>query len=198
MKNIIILFIISVSLFASTTMCYKKNYSDITNVESQTFDGGTCQGGESIDSMKAQGWIVDDIKIKNLDNGNYDFVYILKQKPENNVSNKNLDKDVDYEKLAQETEKYKKEQKAKADYNLAVEKYKIHCANCHGKNGELEPYGTSRKLTQFTKEEFVYQMYEYRYGDVDRGKAYLMRPSAPFTNKLLDGYIYDYIQNQNK
>jgi cytochrome c553 len=198
MKEIILLFIISVSLFAGTTMCYKKNYSDITNVEFQTFDGGKCQGSESIDSMKAKGWMVDDIKIKNLDNGNYDFVYILKQKSKNNSVSVKNDETIDYEKLAQKTEEYKKDQQAKSDYKLAVEKYKIHCANCHGKNGELEPYNTSRKLTQFNKEEFVYQMYEYRYGDLDRGKAYLMRPSAPFTNELLDGYIYEYIQNQNK
>jgi mono/diheme cytochrome c family protein len=125
--------------------------------------------------MKAQGWIVDDIKIKNLDNGNYDFVYILKL---NNID--------------------KKEKKVISDYDLAVQTYKIHCANCHGKNGELEPYGTSRKLTSFNKEEFVYQMYEYRYGDLDKGKAFIMRPSAIFTNELIDGYIYEYIQNQNK
>lgn len=194
MKNLIILFVISVSLYASSTLCYKKNYSDVTNIESQIFDGGKCLGKFSIDTMKQSGWAIDQISIKNLDNGNYDFVYILKSSSVKQVVQENLD----YEKLAQKTQEVKEKTEAKNDYNEAVRRYKLHCMSCHGEKGEIESYGTSRKLTVFSKKEFVELMYEYRHGDIDNGNALFMRPSATFTNENIDGYIFDYLQNINK
>jgi cytochrome c553 len=193
MKKILILFVISVSLYGTSTLCYKKNYSDVTNIEKQIFDGGKCLGKYSIKDMQMAGWNIEDISVKDLDNGNYDFVYVLKQ-----INNQLEEKNIDYKQLALKTEAVKKEKKANDDYNEAIRKYKLHCVSCHGKKGEIESYGTSRKLTALTKEEFVELMYEYRIGEVDRGNAIMMRPSAPFTDENLDGYIYEYLQNINK
>lgn len=196
MKIISMIFIISVSLLANTTICYKKNYSDITNIESQNFKGGKCRGDESIESMKIKGWLVEDIKIKNLDNGNYDFVYILKKTTKKQVENK-INSNIDYAKLAQKTDEYKQEKQKKSDYELAVKKYQIHCISCHGKKGEIEAYGTSKKLYILSKDEFIENMDDYRWDNgLNKGKAYLMQPSAKFTTKEIDGYIYDYLMKQ--
>ena len=67
-------FITSTSLMAQTTMCFKKDVQDLTQLEDIKLNGGECKSAYSLNDMKKDGWEVSDIKINN-----NDYIYILKK-----------------------------------------------------------------------------------------------------------------------
>jgi len=71
--------LLTTSLLAQTTMCFKQNHKDITTIETVKLNGGECRGAYSLNEMKTDGWRVNDIKITPNSNGTSSFVYILKK-----------------------------------------------------------------------------------------------------------------------
>jgi len=65
-------------MMADTTMCFKKDWVDPSTIESTALDGGKCMGNKSLQDMKANGWIVEDIKISSGNSG-MNFMYVLKK-----------------------------------------------------------------------------------------------------------------------
>ena len=61
---------------AKTTVCYKKNWSSPSTIETAALDGGACEGKYSISQMKEMGWNVLDIKIDSEQN-NLSYQYLL-------------------------------------------------------------------------------------------------------------------------
>lgn len=64
------------SLSAKTTSCYKKEWTKPSTIENTQLDGGICAGDFSLNQMKKKGWFVKDIKIKTSGSG-LDYTYIL-------------------------------------------------------------------------------------------------------------------------
>ena len=61
---------------AKTTVCYKKNWSSPSTIETTLLDGGECAGKYSITKMKEMGWNILDIKIDSEQN-NLSYQYLL-------------------------------------------------------------------------------------------------------------------------
>ncbi len=64
------------SLFAQTTICHKKEWTEPSTIEHITLDGGKCEGQYSLNQMKKKGWFVKDIKINTSGQG-LDYIYYL-------------------------------------------------------------------------------------------------------------------------
>jgi hypothetical protein len=61
---------------AKTTVCFKKNWSSPSTIETAMLDGGACAGKYSINQMKKMGWDILDIKIDSEQN-NLSYQYLL-------------------------------------------------------------------------------------------------------------------------
>ena len=61
---------------AKTTVCYKKNWSSPSTIETTLLDGGECAGKYSITKMKEMGWSILDIKMS-ASKDNLDYQYLL-------------------------------------------------------------------------------------------------------------------------
>lgn len=61
---------------AKTTVCFKKNWSSPSTIETAVLDGGACAGKYSINQMKEMGWNILDIKIDSEQN-NLSYQYLL-------------------------------------------------------------------------------------------------------------------------
>lgn len=194
MKSSIILIFLFISLNAQTTLCFKNNYQDLSNIESQPFNGGKCEGKYSIKDLVSKGWEIKDIKIKDQKNDSYNFIYILSLNDTAMINDKNFS----YEKLIVKTKEYDKKKKTESLESKAKKTYENNCKSCHGKYGEKEAYGTSDALNTLSKNEFEKKMISYRSGDLDNGNAFLMRPSASIIPEELDEYLYNYIVDINK
>jgi mono/diheme cytochrome c family protein len=172
MKYIILMMIFFTFSFSNMTLCYKNGHNDMASIENVAFDGAECKGKKSISDMKKEGWIVDDIQIKN-HNGNFNFVYILKNKQ---LTQQQIPQKIDYQELAKEVESQKKVDKAR-DFAIQGKKsYLMHCASCHGDKGELTPHG-SRAINQFDYQEMSDLLYLYTIGEYENsGSGIIMEP----------------------
>jgi hypothetical protein len=81
---------------ASTTVCYKKNWSSPSTIETTLLDGGKCAGKYSITQMKEMGWNILDIKIDS-SKENLSYQYLLSN---DTVSKKIKAKNVTVKKIA--------------------------------------------------------------------------------------------------
>ena len=63
------------NVYATSTVCYKKNWTKPSKIESIALDGGKCGGNHSLNQMKKKGWFIKDIKITTSSKGlNYTYV----------------------------------------------------------------------------------------------------------------------------
>jgi len=194
----------AVLVTASTTMCFKKDHMDPSDIESIPLDGGECKGMFSVKDMKNQGYNVDDIKITVSKGGmNYMYVFSKQKVIIGNVNTKApagtqvLTKEQLKSYLNELKEEEKIEEKRKkelGDIALGKEIYVSQCASCHGEKAEKRAYGVSRALNTLEFEEIEEAINEYDL-DIRKGKyAFLMQPyAANLTKNKLRG-IVEYIR----
>ena len=185
------------SLYASTTMCFKENHQSMTTIETIALDGGECASLKSVQDMKKDGWIIDDIKIESSQNGK-NYIYIFKK---DNITT-SMDEEKLEERIMQKLENRKiEEAKAKiVEVKNKMSKngkdiYINQCQRCHGKKAELEAYNTSRALINLNLEDFQQSIRDYTIGEYDRGAAMVMKPYANNLNTKKIKDVYSYIKS---
>lgn len=185
------------SLLANTTMCFKENHTSMTTIETTPLDGGECNSTKSINDMKKEGWIVDDIKIESSSNGN-NYIYILKKETINASS---LDEEKLEARIMQKLEKRKEAEKAekiiqiKEKMSKDGKKFYINkCQSCHGEKAEKKAYGTSRPLIDLSLEDMQLSIRDYRVDDYDRGNAFVMKRYVNILTEKRIKDIYSYIK----
>lgn len=77
-KSLITIFattLLTQSLSAKTTLCYKNDWKSPSTIETTKLDGGECKGDFSFNDMLKKGWFLKDIKIAKGKNGlNYSYL----------------------------------------------------------------------------------------------------------------------------
>ena len=186
------LYVLSIAtmLSADTTMCFKKDWSDLGAIETTFLDGGKCAGAKSVVDMKEDGWIVDDIKISSAKNG-MDFIYVLKKDSGVVLTNNQLE-----DRLEKMQEK-KIEEEKKENIQLAKENgkkiYTSKCISCHG-DGSIRAYNTARPLRDLSVDEIKTSIRAYTHDEKDNGMAILMKPYADLLGSTDVENVADYIQ----
>jgi mono/diheme cytochrome c family protein len=197
MKYIPFILALNIFAFANTTMCYKNNLNDISDIENKKFDGGECKGINTISDMKANNWNIDDIKISQKDD-TFSFIYILKKDiKQTNIPTTSTGK-IDYDKLSKVVKQNKKQEKL--DKSLAHGKrvYNKNCKSCHGTNGKQTPQNTSLAISNFDLETLQSTMRAYSWDEQDKGFAMVMKPYSDLTTPKEIENIYKYLQSINK
>ncbi len=199
MKKALLSLAVASLLSANSTMCFKENWTKISQIETTALDGGKCESKYSVQQMKAKGWRVDDIKISSAKSG-MSYMYVFKKGVTNNVSS-TLNEDEIYErverKIIAKQEKKKKEKKEKAIANRKANGKKLYmakCQSCHGQNAEKEAYGTSKPLNTLTQEQFEVALRDFDSKERTSGNSFVMYSIA---NSVIDTDIediYSYIQ----
>jgi mono/diheme cytochrome c family protein len=178
-KNPITILLLTTSLFADVTMCYKENFTTPSKIETVTLDGGECNGKYSVTDMKKNGWSIKDISTSKGDNGlNYSYVFskdssVVAPAVTQAISSESLKQQMailDKERIAQE--KINKEASALANGKRV---YESQCSRCHGMYGELAPY-TSKKLVGMDSDEFDDSMRAYGLNQKNSSAAIIMGP----------------------
>ena len=190
--------ITSTSVLAQTTMCFKKDVQDLTQLEDIKLNGGECKSAYSLNDMKKDGWEVSDIKINN-----NDYIYILKKGSAISWNGTSTDTEAMEERLLKKMEEKRKkeiEQKKLADAKAIIDTgkayYEKKCQSCHGVNGELEP-GFSVKIKDLTKDQFLEAMDGYRFGSYNRGSGEQMKAYAMTTTEEESKNIIRYLESIN-
>jgi cytochrome c553 len=161
-------------LYSGVTMCYIKDHSDPSTVESTPLQGVECKGIYSVNDMKKLGYEVENLKIQNNTRG-LDYIYIFKKKslkPTKVVaSSNNMQQDV--------KKALKKIEKEKQKPNLQNGKviYNSKCRLCH-EDGSVSAYNTARPLNELTVEQITTSIRDYDLEQKDNGMAFVMRPYA--------------------
>lgn len=149
---------------ASTTMCFKKDHLDPSNIEVTPLDGGECQGMFSVSDMKKQGYNVDDIKIT-VGGGGMNYMYVF-SKQKVIIGNANTKAPAGTQVLTKEQlksylselkeeERLEEERKEQmGDISLGKEVFTTQCVTCHGEKGEKSAYNESRAINSLSLEEF--------------------------------------------
>ncbi len=203
-KTLLSLAVVSL-LSADSTMCFKENWTDMSKIETIALAGGKCENKYSVSDMKAQGWRVDDIKISSSKEGmNYMYVFSKGTANNSNVfSGANADEISEeiYEKVEQrilaKQAKVEKKRKAKVVAKAkAVGKniYKTTCAKCHGQNGEVSAYNTSKPLNTLSVEDIEIAFRDYSLTAKDNGMAMIMMPYVDKYSSSQIKNIATYIQ----
>jgi len=174
---------------ASTTMCFKKDHMDPSNIESIPLEGGECQGMFSVIDMKKQGYNIDDIKIT-VGNGGMNYMYIF-SKQKVIIGNANtkapagtqvLTKEQLKSYLSELKEEEKREEKRKeemGDISLGKNIYSSRCASCHGEKADIKAYNVARPLNTLSFEEFENSINDYSMKKKRRTSTeYIMMPYA--------------------
>ena len=196
-KPLSLIALLSSLAFSQTTMCFKKNHSDFTTLETTKLDGGACASEKSLQDMKKDGWKTDDIKI---DGNNY--IYILK-KDEINTQNVNMAKlEAQILKRLEQKEEIANQTailEKKARMSVSGKKmYENKCQNCHGEKGEALP-GNSRALNELNLFDFKTAIRDYNNGSgYDRGTAFQMLAYANLMNEKDINNVYLYLEAINK
>lgn len=82
-KSLIALFtttLLTQSLYAKTTICYKLNWDKPSTIETEKLDGGECKSDYSFKDMKKNGWYLKDLKIEKSKNQGLNYTYIFTDK----------------------------------------------------------------------------------------------------------------------
>jgi len=176
-------------LSASTTICFKKEHSDPSTIETVPLDGGKCGGKLSVQDMQRQGYEVGDIKISSEDRG-LDYIYIFKKDEPKATVTTDGKMILSKEDLRAKMEELKEEDKAKAKAkeqvaNIAKGKeiYETTCRKCHG-DGTISAYGTARPLKELSTEDIEIAFRDYSVGDKNNGMGEIMKP-------YVDAYTQD-------
>ncbi|MGM0519290.1 MAG: c-type cytochrome [Campylobacterota bacterium] len=211
LKPLTITLFTATTLMANTTMCFKENHPSMGTIEKTKLNGGACKGQYSLKQMKEKGYSVDDIKVTTNKSGNYNFVYILKDKSSNQSSNfamtnSNLsEKQLEQRILKRLETKKSQEKKAKQiEQNLQaqIEGKKIYtnkCQNCHGEKGETRAYNASKPLQNLSLDDMQFAINRYTTDD-DYGNGYqmLMKPIASGMTNNKIAKIHQYLKSINK
>lgn len=189
-------------VWASSTMCFKKDHVDPSTIESVPLEGGECKGEFSVAQMKEKGYNVKDIKITLGENG-MDYMYIFAKETvilggKNTQGGQALTKEQlkAYLYEIQEEEKIaQKKQEEMGDIALGKEIYTTQCVKCHGEKGEERAYNSARPLKDLSYEQVEEAIADY---DLDRKEgqyAFLMKPyAAGLTEAKIKG-IVTYLQS---
>ena len=196
-KNPLLALVLTTSLFADVTMCYKENFTTPSKIETVTLDGGDCNGKYSVNDMKKSGWSIKDISTSKGENGmNYTYIF-SKSLDVAGIPIAPISSEALKEQLTildnQKTQKAKDEKENEA---LASGKkiYEKQCARCHGLNGELKPH-TSDKLIGMSSEDFSDIMRAYGMHDRDKGAGILMSPYSLISSDKKD--VIKYLESIN-
>lgn len=189
-------------LFASSTMCFKKDHVDPSSIESIPLNGGECAGKYSVNQMKDQGYNVKDIKITLGENG-MDYMYIFSKETvvlggQNSSGGQALTKEQlkAYLYEIQEEEKIANKKKEEmGDIAAGKEMYTSQCAQCHGDRGEKKAYNVSKPLNTMTFDDMVYAIREYDLGERTGGMTMLMKPYAAGLTEDKIKNISSYLQS---
>jgi cytochrome c553 len=197
-KNPITILLLTTSLFADVTMCYKENFTTPSKLETIALDGGECNGKYSVTDMKKNGWSIKDISTSKGDNGlNYSYVFsknssVVAPGVVQTISSESLKQQMallDKERIVQE--KINKEADALANGKRV---YESQCARCHGIYGELAPY-TSKKLVGMSSDEFDDSMRAYGLNQKNSSAAIIMGPYSLISIERKD--VIKYLENIN-
>jgi cytochrome c553 len=185
---------------AQTTMCFKQNHKDLMTIENTNLDGGECNGSQSANEMKKQGWVIDDIKMTPSNDGT-NFVYIFKKNTNmNNIDQAALEEQIMQRMQAKEDAKIEQQkeelfaQNSKAGEQLYVNK----CAVCHGDKGELKARGVSRPINTLDHNDFKASIRDYTIGNKDGSLAILMKPYADMMDYNDIRNVYTYLKSINQ
>ena len=189
------------TMYAKQTLCYIENLSSISEVETVSLNGGECNGTKTINDMKKDLWIVDDIKINTKDN-KYSFTYIFKKEDKLKISS-SLEAKVN--KLIKQTKKITKETKilTKEEKLVLGEKsYVKNCLSCHGENAKKELVN-AKALSKIFEFDYFQKMADYSVGSYPSYErksptAYIMEPISQFLKPDENDFIYLYIQTLKK
>jgi cytochrome c553 len=190
-KTILSLAVVSL-LSADTTMCFKKNWVDPSTVETTALDGGKCSSTKSLVDMKKDGWMVEDIKISSGKDG-MNFMYVLKKG--GNIVLSDADLETRLNAIQDKREADKKVETTNIAKIDGEKIYKNVCSKCHGTNGELSAYNTSKRLNTLSVEDIKVAFRDYGLSQKDNGMAVVM---IPFANKYSSSEINNvatYIQS---
>lgn len=174
-KKIIALTFFSSIVFAQETICYKKDFTDIENIDIVKLDGGLCAGINSQTDMKNKGWVIKTADIKK------DYYLFIFKKDNKELSGLNsvsklkseIIKEIDDKK--DEEIKNKEKEESLDKYTKGKELYLKKCASCHGDKGEKKT-GNSRVLTLMSLEQLESTITGYKRGSYDLGDAREMKP----------------------
>ncbi|QKJ21725.1 c-type cytochrome [Poseidonibacter lekithochrous] len=211
-KPLTITLLVTTSIFAQSTMCFKENHNSMATIESTKLDGGECKSTYSLLEMKEKGYSVEDIKITTSNNGKYNFIYILKDSVSNsnfsNTSNQNStfnQKDLENRIIKRMEEKKKKEieeKKIREIISLKKEGKEIYtqkCQSCHGVNGEKSAYNVATPLRDMSIDDMSHAIGRYTNShEFGYGYNIIMRPIAANTTETALRKIKAYLDSINK
>ena len=206
LSSLTLTFLTSSMIYAQTTMCFKENHNSMSTIESVKLEGGECKSKFTLNDMKEKGYTINDIKITTLNNGKYNFIYILKKSnstslQSNIFSEKQLEKRI-LQRIEEKKAKEKKEQEEKLALQLIEDGKKIYtnkCQSCHGIKGEKTPYNVGNSLKDLSEDEIANLISNYS-NDSSYGYGYglIMRPIADSITKESVSKIKAYLDSINK
>ncbi len=178
---------------ASTTMCFIKDHTDPSNIETTPLEGGECKGMFTVEDMKKQGYDVGDIKIT-VGNSGMNYMYVFnkqtvvignantKAAPGTQVLTKEQLKSYLNE-LKEEEELAKRKKEEMGDIKLGKEIYTSQCIRCHGEKADISAYNVARPLNTLTFEDMENAIEDY---DLDRRKGNYVMLMKPYASSLTD------------
>jgi cytochrome c553 len=182
--------------YSEVTICFKKNHSDVTTLESVNLSGGKCLGSNSQSDMLKKGWKLDNFNIKN---GDYLFVF-KKDDNATPVTNSKLIEDIVDKKIGK-IEKKKSDIIAKnikiekeKSFSLGKNTYIKKCSSCHGINADKKA-GNSALLNSMTLDDFLDSLKGYKVGSYSLGNSSEMKPYAVGFSSYEMKNVYEYIKN---
>ena len=191
---------------ASTTMCFKKDHMDPSNIETTPLDGGACQGKLTVADMKKQGYDISDIKITVGQNG-MDYMYIFKKETvvigspsiqQQQTGTQVLTKEqlrgyLEDLKAEDEAEELAKQKIINIEQGKSI--YNSKCLSCHGINADDSTYSTARPLNTLSQAEFLRKLNQYSLGMVNSPNAFIMNPMAESITANEARAIFNYINS---
>jgi cytochrome c553 len=179
--------------YSEVTICFKKNHSDISTLDSVKLDGGKCLGTNSQNEMLKRGWILDNFNMKN---GDYLFVFKKNENDLNITSKESIEAIIE--------KKIKKDKNDEIANTLKIEKekstslgertYLKKCASCHGLKAD-EKAGNSALLNSMSLDDFLDSLKGYKIGSYNLGNSSEMKPYAVGFSSYEMKNVYEYIQS---
>jgi len=194
-------------LNASTTMCFKKEHQDPSSIENTPLDGGKCKSIKSVNDMKNDGYIIEDIKITSGNSG-LNYIYIFKdaasvpaQTSGVVVGNKVMTKaqlKAYLTEINKEEQAKKEKEETQGSLELGKKIYTSSCYKCHGIKGEVRAYNSARPLNSLSVDQIKTSLRDYENGDKDNGMAMIMKPYAAKLDSRDILSVANYIQTLKK
>jgi cytochrome c553 len=182
--------------YSEVTICFKKNHTDISTLESVKLSGGKCLDSNSQSDMLKKGWKLDNFNIRN---GGYLFVF---KKNDNNLplANTQVIEDIVDKKIGK-IEKKKSDDIAKTikikkdkSFSLGKRTYVKKCSSCHGLNADKKA-GNSAILSSMTLDDFLDSLKGYKVGSYSLGNSAEMKPYAVGFSSYEMKNVFEYIKS---